>query len=353
MRKLKLHHVPMKHFREEQRRILQHLWNDNANRGRNTRLSLRAFAKQNGIPHATLLRELKRGMKGKIIFDEIKKQYFYPEYDAENAQANAHNKNAQKGTGMKFTIQHAKALQHHILKLKKSPAHARHDMIKEGHTNLPCLRAIYHHIDHGDIGILRGQTPYHPGTKRKPRPPVQRAKKCHNNLSIEDRPAQASQRQEFGHYEMDTVVSCVGGRGGLLILIERSTRNAFILRLSAITAKAVRNALRRILRCGTLKTVRSITTDNGCEFLDSKALARLFKDLNNTLKIYYTHAYAAWEKGSVENLNRHVRRFFPKGTDFNRVPPRNIAIMQDFINNIPRHHTLKGKTAHEAFCNAA
>ena len=74
MRKLRLHHVPKQHFNEEQRIILQHLWNDNANRGRGTRLSIHAFAEKNGCPYATLQRELKRGMEGGVFFDGIKKQ---------------------------------------------------------------------------------------------------------------------------------------------------------------------------------------------------------------------------------------------------------------------------------------
>ena len=131
---------------------------------------------------------------------------------------------------------------------------------------------------------------------------------------------------------MDTVVSRLGGRGGLLTLTERRTR---------------------LIRSGALRRARSITTDNGGEFPGSAALERLFKKVNADLRIYYTHAYAAWEKGSVENANRHVRRFFPKGTDFSRVTAAEIAAMQDFINSIPRHHSLKGKTAHEAFIAAA
>jgi IS30 family transposase len=152
---------------------------------------------------------------------------------------------------------------------------------------------------------------------------------------------------------MDTLVSCVGGKGGLLTLIERKPRRLFIVRLPAITAKAVRRAIRKLLKAGALKHVRSITTDNGCEFLDSEALARLFKHINADVKVYYTHAYAAWEKGSVENANRHIRRFHPKGTDFSRVTPGHIATTQDFINAIPRTNSLKGKTAHEAFQLAA
>jgi IS30 family transposase len=292
-------------------------------------------------------------MEGKIFFDKIKNEWFYPEYSAQKAQADANEKNAQKGTAMKMTAQHAKAFKHHVVELGKSPEHARHDMIAEGHQNLPCTRSFYYHIDHGDIGVLRGQTPYHPDAKRKTKKTVKRAKKGLANLSIEERPPEVAERVEFGHWEMDTIVSCVGGKGGLLALTERMTRFCLFVRLPALTAQAVRKALRKLIRAGTLKTVRSITTDNGAEFLDSAALQRLFRDVEKTLKIYYTHAYAAWEKGTVENANRHVRRFFPKGTDFSRIPPCVIAAMQDFINNIPRNKTLKGKTAHEAFFIAA
>jgi IS30 family transposase len=343
----------MRHFTEEQRMTLERLWNGNVKRGRHTRLSIRAFAAANGCPYPTLRRELLRGMAGSPFFDGIRKGWFLPEYSAERAQADADGRNAQKGAGMKFTNRHAEAFRRHIVDLGKSPAHARHDMLAEGFASLPCVRSVYNHIDHGDIGVLRGQTPYHPTGERKRKRPVRRAGKCPANLSIEDRPPQAAAREEFGHWEMDTVVSCVGGRGGLLVLTERMTRRMFAVRLKSVTAKAVRNALRTLIRSGRLKAVLSITTDNGCEFLDSAALERLFRDVNATLKIYYTHAYAAWEKGTVENVNRHVRRFFPKGTDFSRVTPAAIAAMQDFINSIPRYNSLKGKTAHEAFCAAA
>jgi IS30 family transposase len=353
VKNLKIHHAPNRHFTDEQRIILQQLWNVNVRRGRDTRLGIRAFAGTHGIPYETLRRELKRGMEGGIILDRIKGERFYPEYSAAKARDDAADKNAQKGAPMRFTNRHAEALRHHIVGLGKSPEHARHDMLAEGHADIPCTRSIYNHIDHGDIGVLRGQTPYHPAAKRGRRPPVARARKCPGNTSIEERPPEAGARAEFGHWEMDTVVSCVGGRGGLLNLVERSTRFLFSVRLRQITAKAVRNALRAIIRGGALKHIRSITTDNGCEFLDSEALKRLFRQVNAMLRIYYTHAYAAWEKGTVENTNRHIRRFFPKGTDFSRVKTSAIARMQDFINSIPRIKTLNAKTALQSFNEAA
>ena len=61
---------------------------------------------------------------------------------------------------------------------------------------------------------------------------------------------------------------------------------------------------------------------------------------------------AAWEKGSVENANRHVRRWYPKGTDFSRVSALAIQALQNFINSIPRQ-SLQGASAHEAVLAAA
>jgi IS30 family transposase len=349
MRKLLLHRIPMRHFTGEQRVILERLWNVNVNKGHDTRLTIRGFAGEHAVPYPTLRRELERGMPGKVFFDKLKGEWFYPEYSAAKAQADTVDKNARKGAPMRFTATLAKAFRHHIPGLKKSPAHARHDIAAEGHARVPCVSSVYYHIDHGDIGVLRGQTPYRPSAERKCKRPARRSRKGAANLSIEDRPPEANGRAEPGHWEMDSVVSCASDRGRLLVLAERVTRFMFSVRLKSLTAKAVRSALRGLIRSGRLKRVRSIATDNGCEFLDSASIGRLFRDINATLKIYYTHAYAAWEKGTAENINRHIRRFFPKGTDFRHVSERDIMDMQNFINAIPRTHTLKGKTAHEAF----
>ena len=56
------------------------LWNGNTKRGRDTRRSIRAFAKENGCPYPTLRRELRRGMEGKPFRDNIRRKYFYPEF---------------------------------------------------------------------------------------------------------------------------------------------------------------------------------------------------------------------------------------------------------------------------------
>jgi transposase, IS30 family len=311
------------------------------------RLSIRELATQIGLPYGTLHREIRRGLVRQPALHKDKEYREYSEHIAQdNIRAGAQN----KGRGMRFTNVLAALLAIKVKDERKSPAHARKELVAEGMPFVPAVSTIYAHIDHGDIGILHGETPYHPKRRAKRRGPVRRARPRPENLSIDDRP-DLSARTEFGHWEMDTIVSCVHGKGGLLVLIERQTRFYLIAKLRRINQLEVLRALRALLRSGQMKTVLSITTDNGCEFLDARIEA-LFSRLNALLKVYYTHAYAAWEKGSVENANRHVRRWHPKGTDFRRVSAHAIQALQDFINSIPRQ-TLQGASAHEAVLAAA
>jgi IS30 family transposase len=90
-----------------------------------------------------------------------------------------------------------------------------------------------------------------------------------------------------------------------------------------------------------LVSVRSVTTDNGCEFLDPKKIKAVVG-----CNVYYTRAYASWEKGSVENCNRFVRRWYPKGTDFGKCTAADMHRLERVINSIHRK-LLDGLTAYQ------
>jgi IS30 family transposase len=347
-REYTLHHVPGQHLTFKDREQIAMAYNRNLQLPAYQRVSLRKLALRFGLPYSTLHREIRRGLVPRPIRHHDKEYMEYSEHIAqESIQAGAQN----KGRGMRFTNVLAKLLAAKIKAGRKSPAHARKELLAEGMPFVPAVSTIYAHIDHGDIGILHGETPYHPKRRKAGRAPPRRARPKPDNRSIEDRP-DLSGRTEFGHWEMDSIVSGVHGKGGLLVLIERQTRFYLIAKLRRISQREVVRALRGLIRSGQMKKVLSITTDNGCEFLDSKRIETLFSKINALLKVYYTHAYAAWEKGSVENANRHVRRWYPKGTDFSRISAHAIQALQTFINSIPRQ-TLQGASAHEAVLAAA
>ena len=339
-----IHHVRGHHIAFDQREAIAIVYNANIRLPPGRRKSQNQLAKELGLAKSTFSREINRGRCDNPTF--FAGRTFW-EYSEHKAQDSVDEGNRNKGCPMKVTNQMAARLQELILKRGYSPNHARATMVSE-RFDMPHTRTIYNHIEHGDIGICHGQTPYHPKPRRKRQERPRRSYRNPHGLSIECRPEAVDRRERFGHWEMDTVVSARGGTGGLLVLTERKTRYTVIEKIKAISQDEIVAAIRRIVGKNVLKHVRSITTDNGGEFSDHMEMCRAMRRINRLLKIYYTHAYAAWEKGSVENANRHIRRFYPKGTKFNLVSRNRIKELQDFLNSIPRT-SLKGKSANESF----
>lgn len=79
------------------------------------------------------------------------------------------------------------------------------------------------------------------------------------------------------------------------------------------------------------KNIKTITTDNGLEFREHK---RICRSLGTT--VYFTDAYSSWQKGTIENTNKLIRQYLPKGTDFNQISDTQITAIQYKINRRPR-----------------
>ena len=155
--------------------------------------------------------------------------------------------------------------------------------------------------------------------------------------NIAERPEEAKRRSDFGHWEMDLVVGCKGSRAVLLTLTERKTRFELIFKLKSKKAAEVRAVFDRLERkLKRFKEVfKTITTDNGSEFLEYDELIRSIHG-GKRFEVYYCNSFAAWQKGTNENHNRIIRRFFPKGTSFDRVTKKQIAAIQSWMNDYPR-----------------
>jgi IS30 family transposase len=81
---------------------------------------------------------------------------------------------------------------------------------------------------------------------------------------------------------------------------------------------------------------KTITTDNGSEFLDFESLESSCKNDEKRFKMYFAYPYSSWERRSNENANGIIRRFFPKGTDFSKVSIAKIQAVEDWMNEYPR-----------------
>lgn len=149
-----------------------------------------------------------------------------------------------------------------------------------------------------------------------------------NKINILERPETANNREEFGHFEADTIFSCAGSKSALLVLVDRLTRKTHIKKLERKVTSLTSSSIVFALSEYNILHVHSITYDNGCEF------AR-HEDVNKALqcKSYFCNAYHSWEKGMVENINGLIRRFLPKGTNFDNITDEEIKIIENWINN--------------------
>ncbi len=129
--------------------------------------------------------------------------------------------------------------------------------------------------------------------------------------SIEERPAVANARTEFGHFEGDFIVSGKDGKDAVLVIIERKTRYPFLVRVTDRSTDTVNTLIAQ-----TLKEVPllSVTLDNDISFVKHEELSVLV-----SADVYFTHPYTSQDKGTVENRNKILREFIPKRTDISHV----------------------------------
>jgi len=155
-----------------------------------------------------------------------------------------------------------------------------------------------------------------------------RQRRDSTKISIERRPPKVAQREEFGHWEGDTVQL---QRGAYLVtLVERKTRFLITALVPNKQSNVVREAIEAEFRHFP-KTVRSITFDNGTEFAQHQQLAK-----NLSADIFFAHPYSPWERGSNENTNRLLRQYFPKTSKSLNLNPLFLADARQKINTRPR-----------------
>jgi IS30 family transposase len=275
----------------------------------------------------------------------------YDTYSAIVAQEKTNQILAQKGPQMKLSTHHAAFIKKQIVEEKMSPYVAVVRMKTAGLFEwTPCVKTVYNAIDNGHLEIIRAHLPYGKTKKEHKTTGTRMAYRTPPQRSIDQRPPEAENRQEYGHWEMDTLV---GGAGAsaycLLVLTERMTRLEIIRRLPNRTQKSVQRALNRLERnTDFFTTIKSLTSDNGSEFWDFEAIERsVLNPKRKRCSHYYAHPYSAFERGSNENANRLIRRFIPKGADIGDHTVKNIQVFQDKINHMPRE-ILHGLSALQA-----
>lgn len=320
------------YMREDERYQLEAL--------RRAGVPVKQIARQLGFCIQTIYNELKRGEYSHTL-EDLREE---PRYSADKAQQIHRYNQTAKGRPLKIGNHHAYAqfLEQAIMspgdvRKKCSPAVALELARRKGFEIDICVTTLYSYIDKGIFLHLTNKD-LPEKSKRRRRGYQQVRRVAHPVLpSITNRPEEINQREQYGHWEMDLIVGKARTRPVLLTLVERMSRQTLIFKLpdrKAATIRAVFDNL-EVSLSDFRERFKSITTDNGPEFLEYDQLIRSIWG-GPRFRVYYCHSYAAWEKGSNENLNRMIRRWYPKGTNFNQVTKEEIAELQNWINGYPR-----------------
>lgn len=162
------------------------------------------------------------------------------------------------------------------------------------------------------------------------------------------RPSIVETREEFGHYEADTIHGAKGGSGAAILTVrERASRKRWYFLISDLEAETTLAVLRGFFRKMPGHMRRTITVDNGAENAHLYELEKTFPGF----QVFYCTPYAAYERGSVENANGEFRWYYPKGSEFANLTLREIWNVQDKINR-RRMIVLERKSAEAVFAKA-
>lgn len=312
-----------KHLTEKERYLIEFMYNKE-------KRTQREIAKILNKHYNTIYNEIKRGTVR--LLDRNLKEYDI--YCADVGQRKYIEANARKGSNNKVACDSEyllfirdKVKQHYSF-------YSANELAKqEGFNTRVCLTTLYNYFNKHFIKLKKSDMAYNKIKKVKQEKETKRVYQ-YGKRSIDER-GNLQQRDIYGHWEMDTVQGQKKKKGCILVLSERKTRQELLFKLDNKQCASVWNTLQD--NWDKLKHhIKTITCDNGVEFSTNCEFS------NNELiefvrtNLYYCHPYRSGERGTNENQNKLIRRFYPKGFDLSEVTQEELNKIQDFINNMPR-----------------
>ncbi len=283
--------------------------------------TVREIGRKLGRSHSTILRELKRNACP--VHDQ--------DYLAHRADAIAEKRKREAGRRERLKSRRIRNYVRRKLKLGWSPGQIAGRLKNFRPDMYVCHEAIYQYV-HAEALELRGYLAQrHKKRKKKGQSRKHRSSHIPNRISIDERPDHINNREEFGHWEADSLVSSKNRKAGLIVLAERQTRFAKLKRVNGRTAENARKAINQKLCRYPEDSRQSITYDNGSENVEHE----LVNEALGT-KSYFCNPYRSWEKGLVENTCGLIRRFIPKKTNIALITDVQVRRIERLLNNRPR-----------------
>jgi IS30 family transposase len=288
--------------------------------------SLRSIAKRLGRSHCSLVRELSRNRSPVL-----------EKYTPRLAEGRAKEKRSSRGRVERLKNKTVRTYVVEQLKENWSPEQIAGSIEAakgERISHEAIYQYIYAQVHRGGNGWVKpGKEDLRPYLARRHKKRAKKGMRKGQRIwkpkghPIDDRPRVVERRSRIGDWEGDSIESR-DHAPGLNSLVDRKSGLLLLSKLSAKTAEATREVVSK--RLANLVS-HTLTVDNGGENQEWRET----EEATNA-RVYFAHPYHSWERGTNENTNGLVRRYFPKGTDFRKVPDEEIARVEYALNTRPR-----------------
>ena len=167
--------------------------------------------------------------------------------------------------------------------------------------------------------------------------------KIPNRKDISERPKAVAEKKRAGDWESDLVVSGKDGKGAIATFGERFSIYLQAIKVESKSADEMVRASEAVFEDLPEAMKRTMTHDNGREITKHEEITEKLG-----IDVYCARPYKSCDRGLNEWLNRELRRFFPKGTDFSKILQKEIDSAVNWLNNCPRK-SLNYRTPKEVF----
>jgi len=213
---------------------------------------------------------------------------------------------------------------------------------EEGRTVIGCetiYRFIYAQLKRTNDGAWRRYLPRAKAKRgRRRKKGGSPALLIKDRVSVHQRPSEALDRHQVGHWEADFMLFARYGQS-VLVLHERTSRLTALVRTDTRKAEPTAILLAQIIEPLPKRLRRSMTFDNGTEFAEHHRLR---------IKTFFCDPHAPWQKGGVENAVGRIRRWLPRQTNLEDLDPNDVLNAAAAYNHTPRR-CLDFQTPAEVF----
>jgi IS30 family transposase len=220
------------------------------------------------------------------------------------------------------------------LRLRWSPQQISRQLSRH-HPGLPaknlCPETIYRGLYAGLLDKRTARLRTRRTRRKKQRRGIPSKNAIPRMRPVHTRSREADERRRPGHWEGDLIVG-KGQASAIGTLVDRATRYVRLLHLpDGWKAPQVRDALAGQTADLPATLRRTLTWDQGRELYYHEEIEQL-----TGFRIYFCDPHSPWQRGTNENTNGLLREYFPKGTSLAHYTARDLAQVEQQLNERPR-----------------